>query len=196
MDKVKVYESSVIMEDYVDKIYDTLELTNLSLKAAGNGIIPNTIPDDCIPTIQENIKLLDSYTDNLRTKILEIKSTVDREDEIQKDIDFCFQYASAMKFFIDTTKYFVSLYVDRKYENSLDYVIKRQIRKFLSEYGKSAYDIEKHIKNIKFSDYCYIERGLISYDQSKTKRRKNESKNPLLYNRLFNAWDDECDDND
>ena len=195
MDKIKVYESSVIMEDYADKIYDTLELTNLTLKAAGNGIIPKAIPDDCIPSIQENIKLLDSYTDNLRTKILEIKSAVDRNDEIQKDIGLCFEYVSAMKFFIDTTKYFVFLYVDRKYEDTLDYTIKMQIRKYLGEYAKSAYDIVSHIRNIKFSDYCYIERGLISYDQSKAKRRKNEFKNPFLYDKPFNAWE-ECDDND
>ena len=157
MDKTKVYESSVIMEDYVNKIYDILELTNLTLKAAGNGIIPKAIPDVCMPSIQENIKVLNSYTGNLRTKILEIKSAVDRDDEIQKDIDFCFQYISAMKFFIDTTQYFTSLYVDRKYEDALDYTIKMQIRKYLGEYGKSAYDIVSHIRNIKFSDYCYIE---------------------------------------
>ena len=195
MDKIKVYESSVIMEDYIDKIDDALELTNLTIKAAGNGIIQKVIPDDCMPSIQENIKLLDSYTDNLRTKILEIKSTVDRDDEIQKDIDFCFKYVSAMKFFIDITKYFTLLYVERRYEDTLDYVIKRQIRKYLSEYAKSAYDIVWHIKNIKFSDYCYIERGLISYDQSKAKRKhKNEFRNPFLYDKtnkeLYGEWDD------
>ena len=195
MDKIKVYESTVIMEDYVNKIYDTLKLTDLTLKAAGRGIIPKSIPDDCMPSIQENIKLLDSYTDNLRTKILEIKAAVDRNDEIQKDIDLCFEYVSAMKFFIDAANHFVSVYVDRKYEDVLDYTIKMQIRKYLGEYGKSAYDIVTHIRNIKFSDYCYIERGLISYDQSKVRRRKNGFKHPFLRDNPFNAWED-CDDND
>ena len=149
MRSFKVYETTIAILDNCDNLISII-LPHLKQEKIS------------MVSLNKDLSVIESYIKNIQDKVLMIKSKNGiRDDEVFTDVNTARDNAELMIYFIDIINHFAKMYFDKKYTFVVNSIIVKEITKNLVELYDIICNFTTTVTSIKFSDYCYIERGLI-----------------------------------